>query len=93
MNAQIKLLEAWKIMSIPNYPNKFDRKTTVSNGRPTRAVLNDEVLEPGKSKLGLSTFISDSARAWNKHLSTLKVIKNIHGAKQETRKIAIVLPF
>jgi hypothetical protein len=50
MNAQIKLLEAWKIMSIPNYPNKFDQKTTVLNCKPTRAVINGRVLESGKFK-------------------------------------------
>ena len=87
------MLEAWKIMIIPNYPNKFEMKVTDPNGRSTRAVSYGEVFEPGTSKLGLSTFISDSARAWNKHSSTLSDIKNIFGAKKETRKIAITLPF
>ena len=93
MNAQIKLLEAWKMMNIPNYPNKLERMTTEPNGRSTRAVTNGKVLESGKSKLGLATFISDSVRAWNKSHNALKDITSIYIAKKEIKKIAIALPF
>ena len=37
MNAQIKLTEAWKISNIPNYPTKWELKTTQEDERTTRA--------------------------------------------------------
>ena len=70
MNAQVKILEAWKMVTIPNYPNKFELKTVEPNGRTTRSISNEVVIEPGGSNLGTATFISDAARAWNKYSLT-----------------------
>ena len=93
MNAQVKILEAWKMVTIPNYPNKFELKTVEPNGRTTRSISNEVVIEPGGSNLGTATFISDAARAWNKYSLTLKDISSVYAAKKEIKEIVKTLPF
>jgi hypothetical protein len=93
MNAQVKLLEAWKMVTIHNYPNKFEFKTVEPNGRSTRSISNEAVFEPGSSNLGTATFISDAARAWNKTSTTLKNLSSVLVAKKEIKKIVKTLPF
>ena len=51
MNAQIKLLEAWKMVNVVDYPIKFEQKSAELNGRLTRAASNGEVHKPGSSKI------------------------------------------
>ena len=93
INAQVKLLEAWKMVNIKDYPLKFEQKQIDSNSRATRSISNGEVIEYGSSKIGTSTFISEAARAWNKMLPFLKDIKTVYSAKKEIRKIVVTLPF
>ena len=81
------------MLNIPNYPSVLIQLSYELNGRSTRAVTNGKVQEPGKTKLGLATFISDSARAWNKSHIALKDINSIYIAKKEIKKIASALPF
>ena len=93
MNAQVKLLEAWKMVTIHNYPNKFEFKTVEPNGQSTRSISNEAVFEPGSSNLGTATLISDAARAWNKTSTTLKNLSSVLVAKKEIKKIVKTLPF
>ena len=79
--------------NVEKYPNKFEHKSTDTNARVTRAVLIEEVIEPGKSKIGMATFISDAARAWNRSLNSLKDITTVYAAKKEIKKIALSLQF
>ena len=93
INAQVKLLEAWKMVHVDDYPLKFEQKVSILNSRTTRSVWNGEVIESGSSKIGTSTFMSEAARAWNKKLPLLKDITSVHTAKKEIRKIVVTLPF
>jgi hypothetical protein len=93
MNAQVKLLEAWKMLNVPNYPNKLSPKEQNSQSRTTRAITNGEVVEPGKTKIGTSTFISDAARAWNRTSGSLKNFTTLTSAKKAIKSLVKELPF
>jgi hypothetical protein len=87
MNAQVKILKAWKMVTIPDYPNKFELKTVETNGRTTRPISIEVVIKLGSSNLGTATFISNVARAWNKYSLTLKDISSVYVAKKEIKKL------
>ena len=91
MNAQVKLLEAWKIINIEYYPIQFQPKTNI--GQSTRAITKGEVVEQGSSTLGLATFFGDASRAWNRSLSTLKDITTVTMAKKAIKKLVKELSF
>ena len=68
------------MVNVPDYPLKFEQKYVDPNGRSTRSTWNSEVIEPGTSKIGTSTFMSEAARAWNKNSKTLKDIPSVYSA-------------
>ena len=94
INAQVKMTEAWKMETVPKYPNAFKKKSATKSIRETRAIRNGEVIEPCTSAIGTATFISDAARAWNRSSASLRLINSISGVKKEIKKIVkLTIPF
>ena len=62
MNAQIKLTEAWKISNIPNYPTKWELKTTQEDERTIRATNANIIPEVAKTTMALATYDNDAKK-------------------------------
>ena len=79
LNAQIKILEAWKASKDENYPVKFKK---VNNDCSTRSITNGDLVESGKTDLVKATFISDASKAWNKTPNSIKNCNTVWSAKK-----------
>ena len=89
MNAQIKMTEMWKANNVDNYPLKIEKKTQSDEIRSTRAVSAGHWIEPGKTNLLQSTFLSD---AWNKVPDCIIQCRNVWKAIREIKKFVKNLP-
>ena len=58
-----------------------------------KSITNGEVAEPGTTKIGISTFISDAARAWNRTSGSLKNFTTVTSAKKAIKSLVKELPF
>ena len=92
INAQAKLTEAWKINHVENYHTKWEKRQPTENGRTTRSITNEKIIEIGNSNLSYSTCKSDSIRAWNKAPDSIKNASTIYQAKSEIKKFITNLP-
>ena len=92
MNAQIKIAEAWKCSTIPDYPLKIIKAKNADECVTTRAILNGVVQELGRSDLVQSTFLSDTSKAWNKTPKVIKGCTNIVAVKKAIKKFVTELP-
>ena len=92
INAQAKLTEAWKINHVENYHTKWGKRQPTENGRTTRSITNEKIIEIGNSNLSYSTCKSDSIRAWNKAPQIIKNCKTLLSAKGEIKTFAKSLP-
>ena len=88
MHAQVKLTEMWKANNYNNYPLRVDKMKPSSNGRITRGVTDEKLIEP----LTLNTFIGNATRIWNKAPCAIKASKSISIAKKEIKKFCVTLP-
>ena len=91
INAQIKITEVWKAVQDSSHPMKIK---AVSHGNPcvTRAVTKGDLVEPGKSEIVQSTYLSDASKARNNFPETVKTSKTLWSAKQAIRKFVETLP-
>ena len=92
MNDQIQMTEIWKANNVDNYPLKIEKKTQSDEIRTTRAVSAGHSIEPGKTNLLQSTFLSDASRAWNKVSGCIILCKNVWKAKKVFKKFVKNLP-
>ena len=92
MNAQMKLTEAWKINHEPEYPIKWEMKSTHDDERLTRATAADIVPETARTNLSQSTFNSDAKKIWNSAPMHFKNCTSIYGAKKAIKNFVKTLP-
>ena len=92
INAQIKLLEIWKSLKVPDYPLQLKQQGQQQSGLITRACSNGKLCEIGKSNLTQNTCISDAIRLWNKAPVSVTSSESVHTAKREIRKFVLTLP-
>ena len=78
MQAQIKLLEMWKLKHNDNYPLNLEVVKMTESGRTTRSATNE------KYKLNNTphTCIGDTTRMWNKAPSSITNAKSIQIEKK-----------
>ena len=86
MHAQVKLTEMWKANNYKNYPQGVDKLKPASNGRITRGMSDEKLVEPST----LNTFIGNASRLWNKAPNAIKASISI--AKNEIKKYCETLP-
>ena len=82
MNAQMKLTEAWKINHEPEYPIKWEMKSTQDDERLTRATAADIVPETARTNLSQSTFNNDAKKSGIWLPSTLRTVPVSLGQKR-----------
>ena len=92
INCQIKLLEVWKALNMPNYPLLIDCQVTNDTRVSTRADTNNKPLAIGKSILTQKTCISDAIRLWNFAPDYVVKSKSVTVAKTAIKKYARQLP-
>ena len=92
MNAQIKLSEAWKVTNVPDYPTKWELKTTADDERLTRATGANHIPETAKSNLTQASFNNDAKRLWNKAPLSIKNSTTIQMAKKNIKTFVKSLP-
>ena len=88
MHAQVKLTEMWKASNFKNYPLNVKKMEPAINGRVTRGVTEEKLIEPAT----LNTFIGDATRLWNRAPGAIKDTKSISSAKKEIKKFCKSLP-
>ena len=92
MNAQIKIAEAWKSSTMPDYPLKITKVKNADDCVTTRAISNGNVQEFGRFDLVQSTFLSDTSKAWNKTPKEIKECTNIGAVKKAIKKFVTKFP-
>ena len=92
MNAQIKITEAWKTSTLPDYPLKITNVKNTDHCVTTRAVSKGDALEFGRSDLVQSTFLSDTSKAWNKTPNEINECKSVWSVKKAIKKFVTELP-
>ena len=86
MNAQVKLIEAWKITHIPDYPIKWELKSTQEDERQTRATEAKRIPESARSTLSQLTFNNDAKKIWNLAPINIKESTSLKSAKSAIKK-------
>ena len=92
MNAQIKLTEAWKISNIPNYPTKWELKTTQEDERTTRATNCSIIPETAKTTVSQATYDNDAKKLWNRAPHNIKHSKSLNISKKAIKDYVKSLP-
>ena len=92
LNARVKLLVAWKLLNIDNYPLKVKRQKDNDTGVNTRGNNVERPMEIGKTPIVQKTSISDSIRLWNKSPKSVTVSDTLYQVKKEIKKFVISLP-
>ena len=92
MNAQTKLLEAWKALNIDNYAIQFESIIHKNSTQVTRGVATGEIRENAKTKLSQSSFMGDVPKVWNKAPMNLKQSKTLSSVKKEIKTYVKSLP-
>ena len=92
--AEIKLVEAWKIINRDNYPLKLepnnpDRAYTQRELRPSSIkIWNDDA----KSMAAKVSFRRDAAKLWNNAPEVIKSAQSLNIAKKEIKSYCSLLP-
>ena len=92
--AEIKLVEAWKIINRDNYPLKLepnnpDRAYTQRELRPSSIkIWNDDA----KSMAAKVSFSRDAAKLWNNAPEVIKSAQSLNIAKKEIKSYCSLLP-
>ena len=92
LNAQIKLLEIWKSVNVPDYPLKLRKQGPNKAGLVTRACTKGKICEIGRSTLSQNTCISDAIRLGNKAPTSVTDNKSVYSVKNEINKFSRTLP-
>ena len=92
--AEIKMVEAWKIVNKENYPLKLephnpDKAVTHRELRPSSIkIWKDEA----KSMAAKVSFSRDTAKLWNNAPEVIKSAQSLNIAKKEIKKFCSLLP-
>ncbi len=89
--AQIKLCEMWKASKVEDYPLKMEKKYKICE-RLTRQNKEEKFKETARTKLGMSTFVTDGARLWNRAPKNVTSAKTIWQAKKTIKEYCRTLP-
>ena len=88
LNAEIKLLEAWKSINIYNYPFKMEinNQNMIQTDRILRPSLTKLWKDTAKTKSVKNSFSIDTAKIWNNCPEVIKTAKSVGIAKSEIKK-------
>ena len=86
------MTEAWKITHIPEYPIKWELKSTQEDERQTRATESKKIPESARSTLSQSTFNNDAKKIWNLAPKNIKECSSLISAKSAIKKYVAGLP-
>ena len=93
---EVKLIEAWKVVQIDNYPTKmYPGNRTINSGnsdRNLRANPKRELKDFAKSKIGENSFCIDAGRIWNKTPMNIRTSMNINEAKRLIKIYSKTMP-
>ena len=88
LNAEIKLIEAWKSINNNNYP--FKMESNIQNLSQSDRTLRPSSIklwkDTAKTKSGVNSFNIDTAKLWNNCPEAIKTAKTIGLAKSEVKK-------
>ena len=90
---EIKLLEAWKSIHIPEYPFQMVRNDIhmANSDRTLRPNSIKIWKDNAKTKVGSESFCFDTARLWNNATTDIKNASSIGRAKSAIKKFARTL--
>ena len=91
--AEIKLIEAWKIMNVPDYPITLDlnNPSRDTGDRMVRESTTRQWKENAKFKNSRESFCIDTGKLWNKVHLDIKNAENINIAKSKIKKFCRTL--
>ena len=92
LNAQVKLLEMWKVTYVEGYPLKVVHQNVKESGMSTRADIKKRPCEIGMKILTRKTCISDAIKIWNKAPESITYCVSLYTAKKEIKKFVKSLP-
>ena len=94
MVAQIKLTEAWKASTDPDYPVNLGitRNEDHPSQREVRSNTRKEMKEGGRLKIIQESCTRDTGRIWNQAPRDIKDSKTIGEAKRHIKKYCKTLP-
>ena len=86
--AEIKIIEAWKIMNVQGYPITLDLNNPSRNtgDRMVRETTTRHWKDYAKLKNSRESFNIDTAKLWNQVNSDIKSAENINIAKSKIKK-------
>ena len=90
--AQIKLCEMWKASKVEDYPVKMEKTKCKIGERVTRQNKEEKFKEMARTKLGMSTFVTDGARLWNRAPKNVTSAKTRWQAKKTIKEYCKTLP-
>ena len=85
--AEIKLVETWKIMKIPDYPLKLNQNNPnkVLTQRTIRPTSVKQWKDNAKLKCAQESFSIDAARLWNKAPQSIHMAESLQIAKKNIK--------
>ena len=94
INGQIKLTEIWKAVNIKECPLNITKMKEVAPERPLRSknIIENRLLETGKSVNSKKTFITDGVKLWNRCPASIRQCDSLFSAKKEIKKFVNTLP-
>ena len=90
--AQIKLLEVWKSINVPDYPTQWTSRTDVMKKEGLKSANKPDLVSTGRTAIQDSTFINDAARVWNFAPLAIKQCKNLYSVKKQIKIFTRSLP-
>ena len=93
LSGEIKLLEAWKSINIPNYSFKLipNNKCATDSDRALRITSIKVWKDTASSKVGVNSFCMDTAKLWNNAPTEIKNAKTIGTARNAIKKFTRTL--
>ena len=92
INAQIKLTEMWKSVSIANYPIKTLTLQRSDDVMTTRAASIGTLQEARITTKSERTFLNDAIHIWNLAPLSIKNCTTIYSVKKAVKAFVLTLP-
>ena len=92
INAQIKLLEVWKVQNDSSYPIQWIKRMDQLNREGLKSSNKPELVIKGKTCTQSQTFINDAASVWNVAPKVLKECTSLGSVKKQIKIFAQTLP-
>ena len=91
---QIKLMEAWKSINLPNYPTQMERneENLLPTARELRPTSTRIWKEDGKSCAASESFTRNTAKVWNQAPISIKNSATLTIAKKQIKKYCKTMP-